>query len=238
MDLSVVADASELKTVTTDLGYEVEVTEAQMVVDKITFAIAGELLSQGLLKQISAWVVPNAHAHSGHYEGGDITGELSERLLIDWIPGAATELGVATLLEGSYKSANLSLGRWSKAEDPDDDEDRVGCTALLWGIARRDDEMLEFHALIAVPEDSIVTGVPFEFVVESGIPVALYLELRTFDEIEGDTLFDGIDFAELDLDDDGVARIVPGAASKPTMDAHLSLSQALQTHDNYRFTPK
>ena len=76
MELPVVVDAVQVERVTTDMDYEVEVTEARIAVKDFTFAIAGELHTASLLRETYEWLVPTALAHPGNYQGGDITGEM------------------------------------------------------------------------------------------------------------------------------------------------------------------
>ncbi len=232
VNVPVVVDHTQVEPVTTDLDYEVEVSEAKIMAKDFTFALAGEIHSSTLLHRAYDWLVPTARAHPGHYQGGDITGEMPGRFLLDFLPGEETNLGQASLLVGSYHSANFVFTVASD-EDVKEDDPLLGHSALLRGIATKDGKVVSFLALIDSPEDRQLTGIPFEYELEETSDVVLQIRLETVDELEGDTLFDGLDFLELDDDSDGEVEIVPGAESDGLLDAYNLLRRTLQTHDHF-----
>lgn len=234
VELPVQVDASALMPIETDLGYTVELTQARIMVKDLTFAIAGEAHTASLLQETYDWLIPNSFAHPGHLQGGDIAGELRGRFLLDWLPGSDQDLGMATLLEGTYSNANFVFVRAGEDEVEPDDE-LLSHTALLRGSAAKDDHRIEFVALIDSPKDRPLSGVPFELEVKaSSPPAALLLLLKLRDPLEGDTLFDGLDFIALDKDDDGQVSIVPETDDEALVDAYHLLRRTLQTHDNYQ----
>ena len=91
VNLPVVTDSSGITAVTTDLGYEVELTVARLVMADMRFTIAGEVQTASLGQETPLWqkiqelCVPIAYAHPGHYQGGDVTGELQGRYFLDWL---------------------------------------------------------------------------------------------------------------------------------------------------------
>ena len=233
VELPVHVDASALETTETDLGYAVELSEARIMVKDLTFAMAGEAHTASLLRETYDWLIPTSFAHPGHFQGGDITGELRGRFLLDWLPGKSQDVGQATLLEGKYTNANFIFIRASD-DDVGPDDELLSHTAILRGSADKGDRSIEFLALIDSPDDRPLTGVPFEFEVKASSPRAelhLFLELR--DPLEGDSLFDGLDFLALDEDDDGQVSILPESDDATLSDAYNLLRRTLQTHDNY-----
>lgn len=232
VELPVVVDASKLEAITSDLGYEVKLTEARIAIRDLTFAVAGEAHTS-LLRDAHDWLVPNTLAHPGHFQDGDITGELRGRFVLDWLPGRVPQLGAARLLEGAYTSANFVLERATKADLKNEQDELLGHTALLRGSARKEDDEISFLALIDSPSNRNLVGIPFETTIEAARPVELHLELALLDDLEGDTLFDRIDFAALDEDEDSHILLAPGARSQNSIDAYHLLRRTLQTHDHF-----
>lgn len=233
VELVVETDATELRRVSTNLGYSVELTEARITVRDLTFALGGDLLSRNSLHHAYDWLVPSALAHPGHFEGGDVTGQLPERLLLDYLPGQDKALGTATLLVGDYRSANLIFCRATSSDLEQKDDPLLGHTAIFRGTARKDDSTLEFEALVAIEEGTALVGMLFEARIDGSSAQRLRVQLLTLDEVEGDTLFDDIDFALLDDNHDGHLTIAPAKATDTESDAHSTLKNALLVHDHY-----
>lgn len=225
----VATDGAGLELVTNDLGYEVEVTRAAVVADDLKFAIAGEAHTS-LLRRLSDAVVPVARAHPGHYRGGEVTGELPGHFVLSFVPGETEELGDATLLVGAYHSVNLTLTH-AVPDDVGDDDSLLGHTAVLVGSARKGGQQLRFQALIDAPASRDIVGIPCDHRIDETSRGALVLRLMPHDALEGDTLFDGIDFAALDADGDAEVLIAPGVAA--AVDAYNVLRRTLQTHDHF-----
>jgi hypothetical protein len=226
-------DAGELQRVTTNMGYTVQLTEARMMVEDLTFATGGELLTQHFLHHAYDWFIPSAHAHAGHNEGGDVTGELPGRLLLNYLPGGQTQVGVATLLVGDYRSANMTFSRATAADLGKVDDPLLGHTAIFRGSAIRDGSTVEFEALVTVEHDTTMMGIPFEAHITETTMQRLRLQLRMQDEVEDETLFDDLDFAQLDADEDGRVTISPEQTSPMEAQAHATLRDALLVHDQY-----
>lgn len=238
VELSVALDAGAIKAVTNDLGYEVELTEARMMVQDLTFAIAGEAHQEALLHKTYQWLVPDAYAHPGHYQGGDITGELTGRFLLDWLPGqrAPLELGRASLLVGTYKSANFVFERATEQDLSDKDDELLGHTMIFRGTASKAKEQFTFLALIDSPEDRQLVGLPFEDEVTADSDEVIHFMLEPHDRLAGDTMFDGLDFKALDEDSDGAVRLLPKAESDALEDAYNLFRRSIQTHNYYFMT--
>jgi hypothetical protein len=232
VDLPVFVDSSGIAAVTTDLGYSVELTAACAAIEDITFTIAGEAHEASLWRRLSRLVIPAAHAHPGHYQGGDVTGELRGRFVLGWLPEGSTDLGRATLLAGTYKSANFTFTRGAAK-----DGELSGHTAVLRGRAKKGGKTVKLTAILDAPEGRELIGAPFELEVREGSRERLGIRLVMTDPLEGDSLFDGIDFAALDADGDGELALEPSSKEKAVLDAYNLLRRRFMTHDHFDIKP-
>ena len=233
VELPVVVDPSGIEPVTNDLEYEITLTEARVMVENLAFTIAGEAHTASLWRRVSDFLVPSAYAHPGHFQGGDVTGELRGRFQLNWLGGSASELGNATLLVGMYESANFTFIHATEDDGVATDDALLGHTAVLQGTATKDAVTTEFTVVIDSPEGRELIGAPFEFEVKETATEQLGVRLLTRDPLEGDTLFDGIDFSALDEDADGTLAIGPDATSPAVVDAYNLLRRTFQTHDHF-----
>lgn len=231
VDLPIVTDGYGMDRVTTDLGYEIELSSGLVVAKDLQFAIAGEAHASWL-HWLSDALVPQAHAHPGHFQAGEVTGELPGRFLLRFASGEQHELGTATLLAGKYRSANLTFGR-ADEEVVAQDHPLLGHTALLRGRATREGNAFEFTVRIDSPPDRQLVGIPFTVDVTKFSRGPLALRLLTRDPLENDTLFDGIDFALLDVDADGRVDIEQASADTASAAACNTIRRVLQTHDHF-----
>ena len=74
-------------------------------------------------------------------------------------------------------------------------------------------------------------GAPFEVSIDEGSAGRLLLRFVTVDPLEQDTVFDGIDFAVLDDDNDGQVRIGPDVVE--VEEAYNTFRRTFQTHDHF-----
>lgn len=230
VELPVVVDAAGLETVTTDLGYEVEVDSARIALQDLAFTVAGEVHTSSTRRRVRDLFVSTAVAHPGHYQGGEVTGALPGAYVVDWPVDDGRELGVATLIAGAYDAANFTFGRAS-ADALEEGDPLLGHTARFSGVATRGDDAIAFTIVVDSPEGRELVGVPFEATLRPESTGALHLRFETADPLEGDTLFDGIDFAALDADADGELSIGPEEAGAE--DAYNVFRRTFQTHDHY-----
>jgi hypothetical protein len=233
VELDLKVDATGIATVTNDLGYTVTLTDARMMMENVSFTIAGEADTASLWNQVSDFLVFSAYAHPGHFQGGETTGELRGRFQVNWLGAPNVELGTATLLAGRYTSANFNFIQASRDDGFDSDDPFMGHTAWLAGTAVSGPDSVNFTIIIDAPEGRQLVGAPFEFTVNESTQAALGLRLLTEDPLEGDTLFDGIDFAALDEDGDGQLTISPDATQSSIADAYNLLRRTFQTHDHF-----
>ena len=231
VQLPVVVSAQGVAPVTTDLGYDVRLTSARVALSGVVFTVAGEEHAGSMASRVYEALVPSARAHPGHYQGGEVTGELAGAFVIDWIAQDARELGVATLLAGTYNGANFTFER---AGELAGDDALPGHTAVLQGTATRQGAVVSFTIVLDSPAGRVLVGAPFEAAIDEDTTGTLALHFNTSDVLEGDTLFDGIDFSTLDADADGQLLIQP---DEPAVeDAYNTVRRAFQTHDHYAVT--
>jgi hypothetical protein len=231
--LPVLVDSSGMTPVQTNLGYAVSLSEARAIVEDLEFTIAGEAATASFGERLLAWAVPAAHAHPGHYQGGDVTGELPGRFLVSWLPTTSLLLGEASFIVGAYESGNFTFGRARPGDGVTADDVLLGHTALLRGQATRAGQTIAFEAVIDAPEGRRLIGAPFKFHVEALSQVSLGLQLLIVDPVEGDTLFDDIDFATLPRGADATLRLDASKAEPSLTDAYDRLHRTFQTHDHF-----
>lgn len=222
VELPVQISSAGLVPVQNDLGYQVELTRVRVAIRDLGFSVAGELHAS-LWQRVSDALAPQAWAHPGHSAGGEVTGELPGNFIIDWLREDGRELGHATLLAGTYTSANFVFARASEAQlDPGDP--LIGHTAIFEGIARRAGVEIPFAIFVDSPADRALIGAPltrpgriepgkFRAVIDADARGTLRLQMDVEDIIEHKILFDALDFDALPADEDGVVRIVPDVAA-------------------------
>lgn len=232
--LPVVVDRSGLAELTTDLGYAVTIEQARLAIADLTFSVAGEAHGPSAWRRIVDAILPRARAHPGHLTSGEVTGELRGEYLLDWTGGDGDVLGEATLLAGTYKSANFSFSRAQLAQGLSAADPLLGHTALLRGTARRASETFRFEAVFDAPAGRQLTGAPFEAKIgASPNEQVIALQLRSTDPYEHDTLFDAIDFEALAAA--GAVRFDATASDPALAEASARLQRTLQTHDHFAF---
>lgn len=242
VQLEVTADGSGLTDLTNDLGFEITLDEARVAISGLVFTAAGEVHSAAptvapeqpgtlALRWLGQLLVPRAHAHPGHHQGGEVIGELPGRHVVDFL--APSPLGQATLIAASYDAANFTFVRASTEDGLDAGDALVGHTARLSGTARAGEVEIAFTIVVDSPEGRALVGAPFELAVGADTEATLGLRLLGADPFEGDTLFDGLDFAALDSDGDGVVRIGPDASDPGVEAAYNLFRRTFQTHDHF-----
>lgn len=236
VELPVVTDGEGLVPATTDLGYLVELSSASLAADNLEFTIAGESHTS-FWRKVSDALVAVAHAHPGHYQSGEVTGELPGHFILRFAPAEAQAVGTATLLVGSYRAVNLTLALAS-ATDVEEGDPLVDHSAVLTGSATKDNVTIDFQVIIDSPADRKLIGIPFEAEITESAKPSLALRLSTRDELENDTLFDGLDFLALDRDADGTVVIEPSASDPADVAAYNRIRRVFQTHDHFSAHPK
>ena len=228
VQLPLVADGSTLSAFTTDLGYEVTLARVRLAASGVWFTQGGEPHSS-VLEDLQGLLVPPAHAHPGHYGGGEVTGERAGPFIVEWTPGSLQDLGDAILVTGDYHGANLPF---RLADDHDDlaaGDILVGHSVHVEGISMRGGDVLEFEAVLDVPSGGEVIGMAMDLEVRDDTVATLAWRLLPLSNV-GTTLVDGVDFKALDPDGDGTVRIEPG------QEDHNRIQRAFLKHDFYEIT--
>lgn len=231
VQLPVIIDGSMLQPVINDRGYELKIESLRLSLHNIVFTIAGEVHSRA--KPYRPKLISRAHAHPGHHQGGEVTGELPGHFVIEWPANHNRSLGQATLIAGRYRAANFSFGHGThpslSPEDP-----LKGHTATLRGTATKMGVTTTFQITVDAPKDRKLIGAPFEAQIKADPKpnASLRFIFNTRDTLEGDTLFDGIDFGALDRDQDGFVTIAPGIAE--VENAYHTFRRVFLSHDHYR----
>ncbi len=219
--LPVTTTAGPPAAIVTDLGYRITLTSVRAAIADVQFTIEGE-------QHAAARIAP---PHPGHSAGGEVTGELPGRFLLRWDAAAPTTLGLATLIVGDYHGANFGFRAADAADDLAADDPLVGHALHLTGTVERDGATTAFDALLDVEVDTAVIGAPFAAVITEAATAPLAIEFLPTDATEGDTAFDGVDFATLPVTA-GVVTVRPGSVE------HNALRRTLTTHDHYAVAPR
>jgi hypothetical protein len=224
--LPVVAGADRVEPATTDLGYTVTVDRLRVAVSDVQFTVDGEEHRTSLTSRVSDWLVGTAHAHPGHAGGGEVIGELLGSYVIDWTADGSP-LGTSTLLTGDYDGASFLFRTAGPGDDLDPGDPLLGHSIHLEGSIERDTEIWTVEMLLDIDEGTALVGAPFDYTLTEAEAPTIALELATIDPFEGDTIFDGVELADLDPDGDGAISIAPGS------EAHNALRRAFTRHDHY-----
>ena len=231
VSLPVVVSSASIAPMTTDLGYTVTITNARVAIEDLLFTVEGEEQQESAIGQLWNWLVPEAHAHPGHQAGGVVTGELLGEFVIDWMSDGP--LGTANLLSGSYQAINFSFRTATEGQlEPSDP--LIGHTVHVQGVAVKSDEggdeTIPFDMLLYIEPETLMLGGIYQHEVTATTQATLSLEFLTIDPYEGDSVFDGIDFASIARNEQGHVVIAPGMAE------HNIARRTFQIHDHYRIT--
>ncbi|MEM6957107.1 MAG: hypothetical protein AAF645_15565 [Myxococcota bacterium] len=208
------------EAVTTDLGYTVTLTGLRAAVANFRFTVEGEIDARAPV----LFGASTALAHPGHFQGGEVTGEMLGDYVIDWFADDRT-LGIAQLIGTEYNAADIDL-RTFEGEGP-----LNGHTAIVEGQAVRGDDTVSFTVAVDAPEGRAIIGIPFEATVGAETSALLFSFLMD-DPFEDDTLFDGVDFAALA----GEGTLVLNAASADdAATAYAAVRRAFLSHDHTFF---
>ncbi len=227
VELPLVADGAGLSAFTNAEGYTIELAAFRVAVENFEFTVAGETHA-GLWPRLKSLFVGRAEAHPGHYAGGEVTGELVGRFVIDAFAGSDTALGTATLLAGDYHGLNFTF----RTADPGDglaaDDPLLGHTLVLSGTATRAGNGYAFTATLDIEAGTRMVGAPFTLAADADVNATLLFRVLMVDpSSEADSAFDGIDFAALAPPGPGPVVIQPGDA------AHNVLKRRIQVHDHW-----
>ena len=224
VELPVATSAAAPASATTDLGYQVELAQLRVAISGLQFTTAGEAHAVAR--------VAGPRPHPGHSAGGDVTGELPGDFILTWNGQPQPDLGVGTLIVGTYRGANFTLRATTTSDGLVADDPLLGHTFHLTATITKDGTTRGLDAVLDVEPDSGVIGAVFEHEVTETSTTPLELRFFPTDPYEADTAFDGIDFFALPVTADGVIEIRPGDP------AHNFLRRTIQSHDHYGVFPR
>lgn len=214
--LPVSTEATLPEPATTDLNYSVEIDRLRIAVADIELTIEGEE------HQDDARIVA---PHPGHEGGGEVTGELPGNLVLEW-DGSPRPLGDATLIVGDYRGVNWTFRAADAADGLATDDPLVGHAFHIEGVASASGVDYPFDIALDLEAGTRLVGGVFEDVVTVVTSGSLAVQFFPTDPTEGDTAFDGVDFAVLP-EVAGVRQIRPGTTE------HNALRRIIQSHDFY-----
>lgn len=215
----------------TDLDYTVTVSGLRAALADVAFAVPGDGIDTTQVPLRGPGNAPDL-GHPGHSSGGDVTGELPGEHLIDWMADGAS-LGTATLLAGDYAGVNFRFRRAHAGDGLEAGDPLLEHSVYIDGTASKGGVDIAFDAVLDIDESYELVGALFAHSVTAGDPAHLRFEIRTSEPYEGKTLFDGIDFAALDANDENGADGDGRVEIRPGTEAHNKLRRTLQSHDYY-----
>ncbi len=189
------------RTFVTELGWEVELQEAFIVVGPFYLWEAPSLASRSghtrkdrdLLGWVGDLLVPTAWAHPGDrtFDGKAIRGELLGQYVYDLTTGEPAALGLARGIEGEVGSMTVVLDPPGAAAEGDVAA-LHGHHAWVKGIARRDGEDIAFEGGLDIPAEGTqreVEGLPLDLTLEDDGMLVVGLHPKVwFDQAQFDTL--------------------------------------------------
>lgn len=226
VQLPVTIDASTITNSTNEEGWIVTMDTARIAVTDLQFTIQGE--SHGVTAWLGDWLIPRAWAHPGHYAGGNVTGELTGAFIFDWFGHDGMMLGSADMLVGDYNGINFTFRVADDGDGLAADDLLLGHTAYFSGVARKNGEEVMFTAVLDINAGTQMVGAPFELALADDTEATIAFQLEPTDPVEMKSMFDGLDFAALDDDADGVVTIEPGS------EAANVFRRTLQSHIHYQ----
>lgn len=192
------SDISDNPVVETSLNWRIEVTHGQLSLDYLYY-VSGP--PAGLARQSHGPLsIPSAHAHPGHYDSGDVLGELQGPVTFDLLAGETT-LGEGGGVTGRARSGIVTLG--SLGGDADE------LAVVIEGVASQGEIVVPFRAEVArsaidnptshLPE---IDGCPLDAgEIESDGTVLLEVQVAVW--------LDRIDFGEVGVPESGLAVLEP-----------------------------
>lgn len=206
-----------------------------MVVEDVDLMFGGAPHTVSWMERVSDLLVPTAYAHPEHMLGGSVGGSLEGRFVIDWLRPERAELGFMNLEVRSFASANFHFARASEQDGFRASDALWGHTARLSGTAMREGDAIAFTITLDAPLDRQLIGAPFEVDVIKNDPRRIGIQLLAVDPLEGDTLFDDVDFGALDARSVEQVALREDTNDAVALDAYYAVRRRFQTHDHFAF---
>lgn len=185
----------------TSLGWVVTLDEAWVCLGYLRYAEGSPIAAaEPLPRRFARWLVPEAHAHPGHYEEGATLGEMRTPQLVELL-GGPQSLGVEAGVSGNAHSAlvrfhsddSLSAPRPEAVALVAGEASREGVTRRFVAIATRDEVLNSVSERPEVPGCPL-SGGPME---TDGI-IRLEVQLRLWlDQVDFELVPDGTEEMEL-----------------------------------------
>lgn len=190
-----IADNPVLKN---SLGWQIEVTRGTLALDYLYY-VSGP--PAGLARQRhSVFSIPSAHAHPGHYDSGDVLGELQGPVTLDLL-GRETTLGSGRGVTGQARSAVVTLGALGG--------DDAMLAVMIEGVASQRETKIPFRAAV---ERSAIENPTSRLPEIDGCPLdggAIESDGTVLLEVAVAVWLDRVDFAEVSLPESGFAVLEP-----------------------------
>ncbi|HEY6728849.1 MAG TPA: hypothetical protein VI197_32785 [Polyangiaceae bacterium] len=192
------SDISDNPIVETSLGWRIEVTHGELSLDHLYY-VSGP--PAGLARRSNGlFSTPSAHAHPGHYDSGDVLGELQGPVSVDLLAGETT-LGEGGGVTGVARSGIVTFGSLHGGDD--------ALAIVIEGVAAQGDAVIPFRAEVErsaidhptshLPE---IDGCPLDDGEIAGDGTVLL-------EVKVAVWLDRIDFAEVNVPESGLAALEP-----------------------------
>lgn len=168
--------AQAATTFTTSAGYDVQLSEARISIQRVEFFEGDPLFT----RRASPWpqLIASAYAHPGHYQEGEALADVLTPLVVD-LTGDPTTSAPGNGVTGEYRSARITL-----APDPTLD----GATVSAAGTATKSGVSTTFSGTLAL--DEAVTGIAVLQSVDVAqgrftltVEVPTWLDRVEFDEV-------------------------------------------------------
>lgn len=214
---------------TNAFGWSITVSRAAVSVGALYYfdgAPVTAMREPRLLDRLSRWLIPEAHAHPGHYQPGNALGEMLEATSVDLAAGPA-ELAASSAVSGIYRSARIDF--LSPAAGPLAGE--LGqAVVVVEGVAEQAGASRPFRAEGAIADvvdsdgEAAVAGCVFE---EADVQEDGAVTVRILPSV----WLDQIDFAEVPESTDGQPVLL-----EPGTIPHRAFARGLKKGTAYVFS--
>jgi hypothetical protein len=216
------SDISDNPVVENSLGWQIEVTHGEVSLDYLYY-VSGP--PAGLARQSNGlFSIPSAHAHPGHYDSGDVLGELQGPVTLDLL-ARETTLGEGGGVTGLARSGIVTLGSLGGDDD--------SLAVVFEGVASQGDTTIPFRAEV---ERSAIDNPTSHLPEIDGCPLddgEIASDGTVLLEIKVAAWLDRIDFAEVRIPESGLAVLEPD--TPPHNALRRGIAKAIGYH--FRFIP-
>lgn len=216
------SDISDNPVVENSMGWRIEVIHAELSLGYLYY-VSGP--PAGLAQQSGGlFSLPIAYAHPGHYDSGDVLGELQGPVRLDLL-ASETRLGEGGGVTGLARSAVVTLGTL--------EGDDATLAVVIEGVASQGDTAIPFRAEV---ERSAIDNPTSHLPEIDGCPLdggEIQSDGTVLLEVSVAVWLDRIDFAEVSVPASGVAVLEPD--TPPHNAFRRGLAKAIGYH--FGFSP-